>query len=467
MTSRFSGFRGSACGIAALGLALGCTATIGSSGGGNKGGSGGPTTGTGATTGSGSVTGTGNTGGPGSGGTAGQVGPGAGGVGSPGDPLSAGVKPLLLLTAREYLNTVRDLLLDSTLQPAALPPGDEDLQATPSFAFQLPHPVATQDGTLLQSAAETLARNAVAHLTTLLPCATPPAAGAAETTCLNTFMTTFMPRMYRRPLVPTEVTHLMALYTLGRGTLALGFNAAIGLLIEAGLQSPQFLYHWEVDPGTAVTPVGAVVKLGNYELANRLSYFLWGTMPDAALFAAAAAGQLSDAANVDTQVRRMLKDPKANDTYLNFFSDFLDLDTLADTPKDNPAFNDTLTTAMAGEVQSLVTGIMSGTGRFADLMTGTNSYANGTLAAFYGLTGITGTALKAVTLNPAQRAGILTSGAFLALSGDTAESNPPRRGKAIYTKFLCGVMPPPLTTCPNLRTRRRWGPCANAWRRTT
>jgi hypothetical protein len=377
-------------------------------------------------------------------------GPGTGGLPAPADPLAAGVRPAQLLSAREYLNTVRDLLHDTTLQQDGLPAGDEDLQATPSFAFKVPHKIATQDGTLLQSAAESLARNAAAHLATLLPCATPPAAGAAETACLNTFMTTFMPRVYRRPLTATETSRLMALYATGRSTLALGFNDAIGLLIEAALQSPQFLYHWEVDPGTAVTPAGTVVRLGSYELANRLSYFLWGTMPDAALFAAAAANQLGDATAVETQVRRMLADPRANDTYLSFITDFLDLDTLADTPKDPAVYSafPGLAPVMASEVQSLVTGIMGSSGRFADLMTGTSSYANQSLATFYGVPGVTGTALKPVMLNPAQRAGILTSGAFLALTGDTSGSNPPRRGKAIYTKFLCGVMPPPPNNVP-------------------
>lgn len=436
-------FRGAPLTVAALSLLLGCVGQVGRVGddttpNGGAGHSGTPGNAGGA---SGSA-GMGASGG-------GPIGPGGGGMGAPADPLAAGVRPVLLLSAREYLNTVRDLLGDTTLQEGALPPGDEDLQATPSFAFKEPHAVAVQDATLLQGAAEALARSAVAHLTTLLPCATPPA--AAETTCLNTFMTTFMPKMYRRPLTATETTRLMALYALGRSTLALGFNDAIGLLIEAGLQSPQFLYHWEVDPGTAVGPAGAVVRLGNYELANRLSYFLWGTMPDTALMAAAAGGQLSSPATVESQVRRMLQDPKASASYLNFFTDFLDLDTLSDTPKDPvtyPMFNAALTAAMATEVQTLVTGIMTSTGRFADLMTGTNSYANQALATFYGIPGVTGTALKPVMLNPAQRAGILTSGAFLALSGDTAESNPPRRGKAIYTKFLCGVMPPPPNGVP-------------------
>ncbi|HET6146989.1 MAG TPA: DUF1592 domain-containing protein [Polyangia bacterium] len=377
-------------------------------------------------------------------------GAGGGGGSAPADPLAAGVRPLLLLSAREYLNTARDLLRDTTLTEDALPSGDEDLQATPSFAFKEPHNVATQDGTLLQGAAETLARNAVAHLATLLPCATPPAAGAAETTCLNTFLTTFMPKVYRRPLTTTETAHLMSLYATGRSTLALGFNDAIGLLLEAALQSPQFLYHWELDPANAVPAAGTVVKLGNYELANRLSYFLWGTMPDTALFAAAAAGQLGDPAVVETQVRRMLADAKASDAYLNFFTDFLDLDTLADTPKSSAVYAmfPALAGPMASEIKSFVTGIMGSTGGFADLMTGTNSYANQALASFYGVSGVTGTALKPVMLNPAQRAGILTSGAFLALSGDTDESNPPRRGKAIYTKFLCGVMPPPPNNVP-------------------
>ena len=403
---RLPSFPSKAIAVVALNLLAGCVGEVGKSGVVGPKGGGGSTVGTGGGNGTGNGNGTGTGGGPGGPGSGGTI--GAGGAGSPGDPLAAGVKPLRLLSAREYLNTVRDLLADTTLQAPALPDGDEDPQATPSFAFQLPHAVATQDGTLLQSAAETLARNAVAHLTTLLPCASPTLTGAAATTCLNTFLTTFMPKMYRRPLTAAEASTTAAapgplakLFALGTSTLALGFNDAIGLLIEASLQSPQFLYHWEVDPKTVVTPAGAVVKLGNYELASRLSYFLWGTMPDAALFTAAAAGTLGDAATLDTQVRRMLKDPKANDMFLNFFTDWLDIDTLSDIPKDQTMYsmyNDALTSAMTTELQSFVTGIMNGTGKFADLMTGTNTSANQVLAAFYGVTGVTNTAISTSSL---------------------------------------------------------------------
>ena len=90
-------------------------------------------------------------------------------------------------------------------------------------------------------------------------------------------------------------TRLGKLYALGRSTLGLDFGGAIGLLIEAALQSPQFLYHWEMDPTPPVLE-GTVVKLGNYEIANRLSYLLWGTMPDEGLFAAAATGKLGELA---------------------------------------------------------------------------------------------------------------------------------------------------------------------------
>ena len=119
------------------------------------------------------------------GGAAGASGAAGGGTGTASDPTSAGVRPLRLLSGREYLNTVRDLLGDTTLADTALPTGDEDPLATPSFAFKEPHDVATQDATLLQAAAEALAKNAATRLTTLLPCATPPAASSQQAACLG------------------------------------------------------------------------------------------------------------------------------------------------------------------------------------------------------------------------------------------------------------------------------------------
>lgn len=451
---------GSVCIPVGMLLAYGCSGTIGGlepspAGGPSSSGAGGGLTGTGGNAGI-SSGGNGSSGSTGSGGSA--------GAGNAADPNAAGVRPLHLLSTREYLATVRDLLGDTTLDPSSLPTGDEDRSAVPSFAFKVDHPIATQDANLLQSAGESLARNAVAHLTTLLPCATPPAA-SGEASCLNQFLTTFMPKLYRRPLSTDEIGALNTLYQVGRSTLRLGFNDSIGLLLEASLQSPEFLYHREWDPGPVVHE-GSVVRLGNYELANRLSYFLWGSMPDTTLFAAAAAGQLADPAQVEAQVRRMLQDPKTLSTVVDFVEDWLDIDVLPDMSKDEtvyPMYNDALVSAMTSEVEQFVTGIvMNGSARFADLLTSRSSYANQPLAALYGLSGVTGNPLRPVTLNAAQRSGLLTTAAFLATTGDAAESNPPRRGKAIYTKLLCqqlrplpAVVPPPAPASAGGTLRQR------------
>jgi hypothetical protein len=436
-------------GVIGISLLFGCSGQVSPEGsapagtGNSNGGAG--SSGGGASTGTGSTPGA--TGGAAVGG-GGDVTPPGGVALSPGDPTSAGAKPLRLLTRREYLNTVKDLLGDTSLTAEALPEDDEDLAS--GFAFHTTGTVATLDSNLYRDAAEALARNAVAKIATLLPCA-PPAA-SAEAACASTFVTTFGPKMYRRPLTATDATRLTSLYQTGRTTLSLPFADAIGLVIEGVLQSPEFLYHGEVD--ATVTKEGAVVKLGNYELANRLSYLVWGSMPDQALFDAASKGQLADTVSVETQVRRMLKDPRAAVAFSDFFTDWLDIDTLPDKPKD-PAiyamYNDQLTTAMSGELTSFVNAVVvNGTGSFDDLMTGTNSFANQALATLYGVTGVTGTAMKAVVMNPAQRSGILTMAGFMSVTGASDGTNPPRRGKAIYNKLLCGVLPPvpPVVPAP-------------------
>ena len=207
----------------------------------------------------------------------------------PPDPNAAGLMPVRRLTSREYLDTVRDLLGDTTLKVDDVP-GESDDLSNNAFPFRQPTAIGTLDAANLQVAAEALAKNVASKLSTILPCT--PANASAEAGCASMFITTFGAKAYRRPLTTAETTTLTASTRPARTTLALDFNGAIGLLVEAMLQSPGFIYHWEIDPGPAIKD-GAVVQLGNYQIANRLSYFLWGTMPDATLFAAAQAGQLS------------------------------------------------------------------------------------------------------------------------------------------------------------------------------
>jgi hypothetical protein len=179
--------------------------------------------------------------------------------------------PLRRLTIREYNDTVHDLLGDTTL-PANQFASDRDQ----TFTFRRSGGVAVQDAKLLRTAAEALAATAARNLTAILPC-DPVAAG--EQACARQFVDGFGLRAFRRPLAAAEADRLMALYGTARNTLKLAFADAIGLLIEGMLQAPAFLYHWEA-PATAPVREGAVLRLGPYEIASRLSYFLLGSMPD-------------------------------------------------------------------------------------------------------------------------------------------------------------------------------------------
>jgi hypothetical protein len=417
----------------------------------------------------GGIGGHGSPGGGGISGTAGSIGTGTAGIGSTGtggtappDPNAAGVMQLRRLTSREYLATVRDLLGDTSLGVGDVP-GESDDLSNNAFPFRQPTAIGTLDAANVQVAGEALAKNMSTKLSTILPCT--PASSSDEAGCAGMFISTFGPKVYRRPLSTAETNTLTTLYNTGRTTLALDFNGAIDLLLEAMLQAPGFLYHWEMDPGPAIRD-GAVVQLGNYQIANRLSYFLWGTMPDSALFTAAASGQLATADGVQTQVTRMLADAKAQAFVADFIDDWLDVNVISSRPKDPMLYamwNQDLATAMENEFRSFGTTAVLGTGLFADLMTGTKSSANQALATVYGVSGVTGTTAKPITFDSTQRGGILTLAAFLTVNGATDGSSPVRRGHAIFTRLLCGVVPdppanvpPPQPPTPGLTTRQRF-----------
>jgi Protein of unknown function (DUF1592)/Protein of unknown function (DUF1588)/Protein of unknown function (DUF1595)/Protein of unknown function (DUF1585)/Protein of unknown function (DUF1587) len=430
---------------------LGCSGVIGSAspgaGGGAATGAGGGTP-TGGTSSGGASTGGTPTGGSSTGGTM-MSGTGSGGSGGsvPADPKAAGLFPLQRLTAREYLNTVRDLLGDTTLTVADVPNEGDDTSNN-AFPFRQPTPIATADASSLESAAETVAAHMATKLSTILPCSA--ATAAAEPGCAAQFINTFGPKIYRRPLTPAEVTDLTALYQAGRTTLSLNFQGAIGFLLEAMLQSPGFIDHWEKDPGPPVMD-GAVVQLGNYQTANRLSYFLWGSMPDQSLFAAAAAGQLTTATQIQAQATRMLQDPKAQDTVADFIDDWLDVNTVDTRPKDAnvyPMFNADMAAAMETEFRSFGVSVVFGSGLFGDLLGGTHSSVNQALAGVYGVSGISGTAPMPVTFDPTQRAGLLTLAGFLTVTGEANGSDPVRRGHSVLTRLLCGSLPNPPNTVP-------------------
>ena len=184
--------------------------------------------------------------------------------------------------------------------------------------------------TLAQSyitSAETFATAATttANLTTLLPC--DPAIVAGQDACAQAFIAAFGQRSLRRPLTAAEKTRYLAIYTTGKVD---GFAQGISLVIQSFLESPYFLYRVETGAPTSKAGVAAV---NPYEMASRLSYFLWGTMPDAQLFADAAASKLGTVAEVEAEARRMLTDPKAKQAVGTFHQQWLAIGLWARRPR--------------------------------------------------------------------------------------------------------------------------------------
>lgn len=354
---------------------------------------------------------------------------------------SAGPRPLTRLTRREYNNTVRDLLGDMT-RPADEFADDRDR----AFLFRRSGLVATQDAELLRASAEQLAKAALARLAELLPCA--PADG--EDACAAQFIASFGLRAFRRPLSEAETTRLTALYRDARDTQKLDFNGAIGLLIEGMLQSPAFLYHWE-SPYTVAVRDGDAVALGPYDIAARLSYFIWGSMPDRALFDAAAAGKLVSDADIAAQASRMLSDDKAKDSVSAFFREWLEIDQLPALPKDAasyPDYDEGLKAAIVSETEAFAQSVLlEGGGKLQTLLAADYSFSNQMLGKVYGGSA-TGTALTKTALDTSRRSGLLTHPSFLSVTGSPDGSNPVKRGKAVYLKLLCGTLPPPPPNVP-------------------
>lgn len=357
------------------------------------------------------------------------------------DPLAAGPRPLSRLSRREYNSTVRDLLGDTT-HPADDFPDDRDR----TFLFRRAGLVATQDADQLRSSAEALAETALGSLDRLLPC-TP---AGAEDACAAQFIGSFGARAFRRPLSDPETARLTALYRDARDAQKLDFSSAIGLLIEAMLQSPAFLYHWE-SPYLAPTHQGNVVKLAPYDVASRLSYFIWGSMPDQQLFDAAAAGKLTTDADIAAQASRMLADDKAKDAATAFFREWLEIDQLAALPKDAatyPEYGASLEQALVTETETFARSVLfEGGGKLQTLLTADYSFENQLLTGVYG-GAAAGSSFVKTSLDGSQRLGLLTQPSFLAMTGSPDGSNPVKRGKAVYQKLLCGVLPSPPPNVP-------------------
>lgn len=366
-----------------------------------------------------------------------------------------GETPLRRLTRAQYDNTVRDLLgVELGLAQAFV--SDEKVGTFDSNAIASVTELSVEQ---YMDAAEQLAAEAVVDLPALLPC---DPASIDEDECAAQFIDDFGPRAYRRPLTDEQREDALALYHHGldQGSFADG----IRVLVQGMLQSPFFLYHLEQLPPEGE---GQVNALSPYEVASRLSYFLWESMPDDALRQAAAAGELSTPEQLQAQAERMIADPRAKDSIRHFHAQWLELEGLTQVDKDPelfPDFSPELLASMEEEVGRFVEHvILEGDGSLDTLMTADFTFADEELAALYGVEH-PGGGFARVELPADERSGLLTLAGVMTAHAHHNQTSPVLRGAMVRENFLCQTPPPPPDTVndnppgldPTLPTKQRY-----------
>ena len=270
----------------------------------------------------------------------------------------------------------------------------------------------------------------------------PAAAKAAEIDRAYYALQAFADRAYRRPVTHEEMVRLMRFVetALARGE---GADAGLKLAFEAILISPHFLFKMELDPLRTGPDLDR--RLTDSELATRLSYFLWSSMPDEELFRLAAEEKLHDPHTLVGQVRRMLWDAKSRTLAENFAGQWLQTRALADVTRDPekfPAFDDNLRRAMQEETDLFFDHVVRTDQSVLDLLLGEYTFVNERLAQHYGLPGVTGDEFRHVSLAGTGRAGVLTQASVLTVTSGPTRTSPVKRGKWLLENVL-GTPPPP------------------------
>lgn len=370
---------------------------------------------------------------------------GDGDTNSSSDALCVVDTPLRRMTRFEYNNTVRDLLGDTTRPADRLPP-EEEVKGFNNQAAALT--VSDLLAEQYMKVAEDVATRATTDVSKLVPGCDPATDG--EDACATELIVTFGAKAFRRPLTADEQARFLALFDLALADPDMGtFAVGIELVLEAMLQSPYFLYRPEF--GGANPLLADVVRLDDWEVASKLSYMLWNTMPDDELFAAAEAGELRTKTQIEAQARRMLKDDRARDAIWNFHQQWLGITHIDSLTKDTsvyPEFSEAVTPLWQEELRQFTESVVvDGDGKLSTLLTAPYSYMNADLAALYGEdvvgTPPAGAEFEKVSLDPSRRAGLLTQGAVMATLAKGNRTSPVYRGKFVREQLLCEALPLP------------------------
>lgn len=359
--------------------------------------------------------------------------------------LDPGAAPLRRMTHTQYNNTVRDLFPGADIPPQTILVDPKVNGFENNSEVQAPSALLVEQ---YQKAALAVTAAAMAKPDGFLPC--PADGGPDPATCGHDLLRDLGARAFRRPLAADEESAYLAFFD--QQMAEHNFNVGLQLAMQAILQAPAFIYFPEFG-GDPLVDQPELVALTGHELAARLSYFLWDTTPDEALLAAATAGDLDEIAGIEAEVLRMLDDPRARTSLVNFHRQWFDLDKIAEVNPDlatYPEFTPALRTSMRSEIDRFVEStIFDGAGTFAALLTSPATTVDSQLAALYKVAAPPPDTWTDLDLPASERSGILTRAGFLARTAHAVHPSPVRRGVFVLSRLLCV---PPAPPPPNVNT---------------
>ena len=274
---------------------------------------------------------------------------------------------------------------------------------------------------------------------------------AEETACAREILSTIARRAYRRPVDDEDVARLLTFYDRGRA--AGSFDTGIEMALRRLLVSPEFLFRVERDPQGV--PAGETYRVSDLELASRLSFFLWSSIPDDELLQAAEHGELSDTQVFEAQVDRMLADPRSEALVDNFAGQWLTLRNAAAVQPDEdefPDFGEGLRRAFRRETELLFGSILREDRSTLDLLAADYTFVNERLAQHYGIPNVRGSHFRRVALADEARGGLLGHGSILTVTSYANRTSPVNRGKWVLENILGTPPPPPPPDVPDLET---------------
>jgi len=296
-----------------------------------------------------------------------------------------------------------------------------------------------------------------------------PASAVEELPCARRILSTLVRRAYRRPATEADIKDLLPFYEQGRrgagaagagnssggGPAAAGsFDLGIQKALERLLVSSQFLFRIEREPASVAA--GTAYRVSDLELASRLSFFIWSSIPDDELLDAAAAGRLKDPKVLEQQVRRMMADPRSESLVTNFAAQWLYLRDIGAKLPDEILFADfdeTLRTAMQRETELFISSVFRENRSVLDLLRANYTFLNERLARHYGIPNIRGSHFRRVTFSEGSvRGGLLGQGSVLTITSYSTRTSPVLRGKWVLENLLSAAPPPPPADVPSLKT---------------